>query len=74
MTVVGFVLVVIAAAFGAGQSEAATAGCGGGGTGQTVASIPLSAAQMGNVQTVVTTTAAMRINGARCPPTPPPSP
>ena len=67
VTVIGFVLVLIAAAFGAGQSEAATAGCGGGGTGQTVASIPLSAAQMSNVQTVVTTTAAMRINGAPLP-------
>ena len=67
VTVVGFVLVVIAAAFGAGQSEAATAGCGGGGAGQTVASIPMSAAQMSNVQTIVTTTAAMRVHGSALP-------
>jgi peptidoglycan DL-endopeptidase CwlO len=61
VAVVGFVLVLIAGALGAGQSEAATTtGCGGGGTAQTIGSVSLTAAQMGNAQTIVTTTAAFR--------------
>lgn len=69
LAVVGLMVVILAAATGAdgSQADAATLGCAGGGTAQTVASIQLTAAQMGNVQTIVTTTAALRVRGAALP-------
>ena len=53
-------ILVFGGLIGAGASQAASSGCGGAGTGQTVASVSLTAAQMGNATTIVTTTAAFR--------------
>lgn len=65
---IGIVVVILAASVGAGSTaNAATLGCAGGGTAQTVASIQLTAAQLGNAQTIVTTAAAYRAAGAPLP-------
>ncbi len=65
---IGFVVVILAATLGAGSTaNAATAGCAGGGTAQTVASVDLTAAQMDNAQAIVTATAAFRPGGAALP-------